>query len=202
MKNKYSTIFFDWGGVVADDSGDEFIESSLRNIGATDEQIKEIVKKEFSQFMLGQISELEYWNEVKNNYNLEVEDACFGYFNNWQGIKPNIKMIQLLYDLKLKGFKVGLVSNIISPVRDLIKEAGYYNIFDETVLSCEVGLIKPNKEIYQLALERMNVVAQESIFIDDKQLNLDTASDMGLNTILAKTPEQIINEVNKLVGIT
>lgn len=201
MKNKYSTVFFDWSGVVADDSGDDFIESSLREIGAANTQIPEIIKNEFSQFMLGQISETEYWDKVKNNYGLNVDDFRIGYFNNWQGIKPNIHIIEFVHELKSKGFSVGLISNIISPVRDIIKRFGYYDIFNEAILSCEVGLLKPQKEIYELALHRMDAVVQESIFIDDKQLNLDTANTMGFVTLLAKTPEQIINEVNKLIGI-
>ncbi len=201
MENKYSTVFFDWSGVIADDSGNEFIELSLRNVGATDEQIRKIVKNEFSQFMLGQISENEYWDKVKNNYSLGVDKSCIGYFNNWQGLRPNSCIVELVYVLKSRGFKVGLISNIISPVRDIIKQSGHYDIFDETILSCEVGLLKPQKEIYQLSLDRMNSTAQESVFIDDKQPNLDTAKAMGFSTILAKTPEQIISEVNNLLGI-
>lgn len=201
MKNKYSTVFFDWSGVVADDSGDDFIESSLREIGATNMQIPEIIKNEFSQFMLGQISENEYWDKLKNNYGLNVDDFRIGYFNKWQGIKPNIHIIELVHKLKSNGFKIGLISNIISPVRDIIKQFGYYDVFDEAILSCEVGLLKPQKDIYELALHRMGAVAQESIFIDDKQSNLDTANTMGFTTLLAKTPEQIISEVNKLIVI-
>ena len=201
MKNKYSTVFFDWSGVVANDSGDDFIEYSLREIGATNTQIPEIIKNEFSQFMLGQISENEYWDKLKNNYGLNVDDSRIGYFNNWQGIKPNIRIIELVHKLKSNGFKIGLISNIISPVRDIIKQFGYYDVFDEAILSCEVGLLKPQKDIYELALHRMDAVAQESIFIDDKPLNLDTANTMGFVTLLAKNPEQIISEVNKLIGI-
>ena len=201
MENKYSTVFFDWSGVVADDSGDDFIDLSLRDIGATDLQIREIIKNEFSQFMLGQISENKYWDKLKNNYGLNVDDSHIGYFNNWQGIKPNIYIIELVYKLKSNGFKIGLISNIISPVRDIIKQFGYYDVFDEAILSCEVGLLKPQKDIYELALHRMDAVAQESIFIDDKPLNLDTANTMGFVTLLAKNPEQIIEEVNKLIGI-
>lgn len=160
MKNKYSTVFFDWSGIVADDSGDDFIESSLREIGATNTQILEIIKNEFSQFMLGQISENEYWDNLKNNFGLNVDDSRIGYFNNWQGIKPNIHIIELVHKLKSNGFKIGLISNIISPVRDIIKQFGYYDVFDETILSCEVGLQKPQKEIYELALHRMDTIAQ------------------------------------------
>lgn len=106
-----------------------------------------------------------------------------------------------MHKLKSNGFKIGLISNIISPVRDIIKRFGYYDVFDEVIFSCEVGLLKPQKEIYELALHRMDTIAQEAIFIDDKQLNLDTANTMGFTALLAKTPEQIINEVNKLIGI-
>jgi putative hydrolase of the HAD superfamily len=202
MLLKYSTVFFDWSGVVADDSGDEFIALSLQGIGATNAQIRKIMKKEFSQFMLGQISEDEYWNKLKNNYKLRVDDSRVGYFSNWRGLTANERIIELVCELKSKGVGVGLISNIIYPVHDIIMQSGYYSIFDEAILSCKVGLLKPQKEIYQLALKRMNTVSTRSIFIDDKQSNLDTAADMGFRVLLAKNPDQIINDVHNLIGIT
>jgi len=58
-----------------------------------------------------------------------------------------------------------------------------------------VGYVKPEKEIYKIALERFRVTAQESVFIDDKQSLLDPAEQIGFKTILAKSPEQIIRDV-------
>jgi hypothetical protein len=82
------------------------------------------MKNEFSQFMLGQISENEYWDKLKNNYKLNINDNRIGYFNNWKGLVPNNQIIELIIKLKFNGLKVGLISNIIKPVREIIKRDG------------------------------------------------------------------------------
>lgn len=59
----------------------------------------------------------------------------------------------------------------------------------------KAGHIKPEREIYEVALGRLGVSAEESIFIDDRQYCLEPAKEMGFTTILAKNPEQIIHDV-------
>lgn len=199
MKSKYSTIFFDWSGVIADDTGDYFIAQSIKKFGATDSQIVEIVKNHFRDFMLGNLSEIEYWNRIKNDYKLNIPEQYCRAFNNWSGIMPNEKILNFASDLKNRGYKIGIITNIIQPVYDIIKKSGYYNIFDSTIASCEVNIIKPQKEIYELSLNRLNTSAVESIFIDDKQSNLDAAIQIGFTTILATNTKQIINDTSLLI---
>lgn len=197
--SKYSTIFFDWSGVIADDNGDEYIRKSLTKAGVSESKVQEILEKYFSNFMLGNLLEIDYWNILKNKYKLNIPDQYSGVYDDWKGAIPNQNMIGLVNELKISGYKVGLITNIIKPVFDIIKASGYYDIFDDTVASCEVGLIKPQPEIYTLALKRLDMKAQESIFIDDKQSNLDTAVRMGFETILAKDAQQIRYELRSII---
>lgn len=197
--SKYSTIFFDWSGVVADDNGDDFIRESLKKVGVNNSQVREILEKYFNNFMLGNLSEIEYWTILKNDYKLNIPNQYSGVFDNWQGTTPNQNIIKLVGELKKLGYKVGLITNIIKPVFDIIKSSGYYDVFDDTLASCEVGLKKPQPEIYKLALKRLDVTAQESIFIDDKQSNLGTADKIGFKTILAKDTQQIYSELRSII---
>lgn len=199
VNSKYSTIFFDWSGVVADDNGDDFIRKSLKKVGANDSQMREILEKCFDNFMLGNLSEIEYWTILKNDYKLNIPNQYSGVFDNWRGIRPNQNMIELVSELKKLGYKVGLITNIIKPVFDIIKSSGYYDVFDDTIASCEVSLIKPQPEIYKLALKRLDTAAQESIFIDDKQSNLDAADKIGFKIILARDSRQIYSELRSII---
>ena len=61
--------------------------------------------------------------------------------------------------------------------------------------SYKVGYGKPDKQIYDIALIKMDTIAERSLFIDDKQSFLDPAIKMGFTTILAVSPEQIIRDV-------
>lgn len=191
----YTTIFFDWGGVLANDPGDEFLGDLIRSIGASEEQVKEIFETYMKRFMRGQISEAEYWQELRSKYGLAIHDSISDEFKKWRGLVANNDILALAKEAKNQGLKIAILSNVIEPTYNVIKAAGYYDLFDEVIASCKVGYVKPEEEIYKIALDRFGVTAQESIFIDDTQHCLDPAAQMGFKTILARSPEQIIDDV-------
>lgn len=196
---KYSVIFFDWSGVVADDSGDDFIEQLFKSIGATDTQAKEIIETYFVDFLKGVFSEVEFWDKLKTSYGFDIIEPTSKEFKSWRGLIANEYMLEIANKAKSQGLKIAVLTNIIKPVYDIIQQSGQYSLFDDVVASCEVGLVKPQKEIYKLALKRLGVSAQKSIFIDDKKINIETANEMGLKTILAQSPSQIIHDLEKLI---
>lgn len=197
IDQKYTTIFFDWGGVVANDPGDEFLGQLLRDVGATDAQIEEIFETYMKRFMRGEISEAEYWQELRVKYGLAIHDSISEEFKKWRGLIANDDILALVKEAKDRGLNVAVLSNVIQPTYNVIEAAGYYDLFDEVIASCKVGHVKPEEEIYKMALDCFGVTAEESVFIDDKQYCLDPAAAMGFKTILANNPEQIIRDVRE-----
>ena len=194
---KIDTIFFDWGGVVANDPGDDFLGQLLKNIGATDEQVVTIFDTYMKRFMRGQITEREYWQEIKSNVGLSIPGTISDEFMKWNGLTANQSILSLISELRQDGLRVAILSNVIEPTYNVLKKAGYYDLFDETIASCKVGSAKPEPEIYQISLDKLGTTADKSLFIDDKQRNLDPASQMGFSVILAENPEQIIRDIKK-----
>lgn len=192
------TIFFDWGGVIADDPGDDFLAKLLREIGATDDQIQEIFQSYMRRFMRGEISEAEYWDELRLNYGFTIHDTISEEFKKWSGLAANDIILALVDEAKVKGWQVAILSNVIEPTYNVLKAAGFYDKFDAVIASCKEGFAKPDIEIYNIALEKLNTTANESVFIDDKQPNLTPANTLGFRTILAENPEQIIRDVKKV----
>jgi putative hydrolase of the HAD superfamily len=83
-----------------------------------------------------------------------------------------------------------------------IEECGMRKIFQVFVSSCFVGLRKPEPDIYRLALEITQIPAEESCFIDDRALNLESAAKMGMQTIRMETVGQLKSDLAKLgVGV-
>lgn len=201
MHSPFTTVFFDWGGVVADDPGDDFLKLLLIQLGATDEQVNEIMNSYMYDFMRGRISEATYWSEINKRYGLKIHDSISDEFKKWSGLVANQDIQALIDEIKAQGLKVVLLSNVIEPTYNVLKHAGYYDQFDELIASCIVGFAKPESEIYRLALERLNVSSAQSVFIDDKQSNLTPAEEMGFTTILAKNPTQIIADVRATLGL-
>ena len=195
---KITTVFFDWGGVIADDPGDDFLRLLLQDIGASEAQIQEIYDTYMRQFMTGHISEKEYWHKLSAHYGLTIHDSISDEFKKWRGLITNDAVFALVDEAKAKGLKTAILSNVIEPTYNVLQEAGYYSRFDEIIASCKVGFAKPQKEIYELALSQLQTTASQSLFIDDKQKNLDPATKMGFTTILAQNSHQIINDVHQV----
>jgi putative hydrolase of the HAD superfamily len=79
-----------------------------------------------------------------------------------------------------------------------IQTFGLREIFSLFVSSCFVGLRKPEEGIYRLALDITQTVPEECCFIDDRPLNLDAASRLGMHVIQMKSTEQLRQELQKL----
>ena len=194
---KIKTVYFDWGGVVATDPGDEFLDQILTDIGASRAQIDEIYHSSMRQFMSGEISEQQYWQALRDRYNFVIEETISQRFFELGGLNANKDIMKLISEVKEKGFKVGLLTNVIEPSYNALKQMGRYEVFDSVTASCIVGSNKPDKTIYDIALKSLDTEASEALFIDDKERNLAPARIMGMTTILAKNPEQIIEDTYK-----
>lgn len=187
-----STIFFDWGGVIASDPGDDFLMKLLLDIGATEEQASALFDTLLKQFMRGSITEAEFWDVLRNDYGLKVHDTISDEFTKWRGLIVDDAVFGLVDAARQTGVKTAILSNVIEPTYNVLEKAGYYSRFDAVIASCKVGYAKPEPEIYQLALDTMQVAPDATLFIDDKSKNLLPAITLGMKTIEANNPKQII----------
>lgn len=122
-------------------------------------------------------------------------DKAFKSANNFDE-----DVIYLISRLKLR-FKIGMISNAGGPgLRVIIKEKGIVSLFDEIIISGEVGYIKPEPEIFYVALERLNSRPYETIFVDDNLLNCISARDLGIKSLQFTGYSKLINDL-ELLGI-
>lgn len=102
-------------------------------------------------------------------------------------------MVTLIDRLRI-NYKIGLLSNSAgSYIRPILEEHSIGYLFDEIVISGEVGMIKPHTEIFDFILGKMNVSAKEAVFVDDNTHNTDAAESVGIKGIVfrdAKTLEK------------
>ena len=97
-------------------------------------------------------------------------------------------------------YKTGLLSNAMSTLRTLITERyPIADAFDAVVISAEVGVMKPDARIYQLALDALEVQAGEAVFIDDFVENVEGARDAGLQAIHFRSRQQALDELSALL---
>jgi len=103
--------------------------------------------------------------------------------------------------LEMRGkYKTGLLSNYSNVLRPKIEnEWAIGRAFDEIIISCEVGVIKPDPAIFNLMLDRLGVKANESVLIDDRMRNIDGAKKMGFHTIFFISKEQALEELARIL---
>ncbi len=194
------TVVFDIGNVLVDFAWEKFIEDK----GFTGEIAERIGKasvlsddwKEIDRGVLS-IEEI-IGNFVKNDPEIKEQiEKTFSDFNNIC-IKRDAT-IPWITALKTAGYKVLYLSNYSGQVLEGTKEAMAFREFtDGGILSYTEHMIKPDREIYDLLVERYNLTPSKTVFIDDTPVNVEAAKNYGWKGIVFKDYKQVKEELEEL----
>ncbi len=97
-------------------------------------------------------------------------------------------------------FKVGLISNAWSDMRDYLIRRKLDEIFDTLSISAEIGAAKPGADIYLHALEQAQVGAEAAVFVDDMPANIKACEMLGMKGILFNDPQEAMGRLKNLLG--
>jgi len=92
-------------------------------------------------------------------------------------------VIPFLERLRARGIKIAVVSNCAENTRPLLVSLGVDALADALVLSCEVGVAKPARRIYEILFERTGLRPEELLFVDDSLANVAAAEALGMAAI-------------------
>jgi putative hydrolase of the HAD superfamily len=107
--------------------------------------------------------------------------------------------VDLLYRLKAKGHPLYCLSNMhFASIEYLEKTHSFWEVFDGAVISCRLNLCKPEPGIYEHLLRTHRLKAEETLFIDDVQKNLDAAAQLGVRTLRFENAAQCERELRAL----
>lgn len=87
---------------------------------------------------------------------------------------------ELIVDLKAAGYNLFVLSNMSKEYIEYLRKMPVYQHFNKDIISCEVGLTKPETEIYKLLLDTLSLDPKQTIFIDDRKENVDAAAALGI----------------------
>ncbi|MDG1348912.1 MAG: HAD family phosphatase [Flavobacteriales bacterium] len=188
MKNS-KAIIFDLGAVILNinyqNTIDAFIKLEVKN--ASTFYSKKVQTDLFNQIETGKITAekflTELQRETKNATIKQVTDA-------WNAMLLDLPedRLELIKALK-KEYRIYLLSNTNEIHIDAIKEQlgdkkwnGFSNLFDKMYLSHEVGMRKPNTEVFEHILVEQKLKAEEVFFIDDSPQHIEGAKKLGIKT--------------------
>jgi len=116
-------------------------------------------------------------------------------------------MFDFVKKLKILGYNCYLLSDTNEIHKGINYNNWFYDIFDKVILSCDIWFSKKEDvkkhttKFFDYALNKLNIEADESIFIDDLQENCDVANKVWIKTILVKDPQQVISDLSSILGI-
>ena len=115
------------------------------------------------------------------------------------GLGPDEAMIGAVRAARAGGVATGLISNSWGLG---IYDRAPVDLFDATVISGDVGLHKPQPEIYLLACERLDVEPSDSVFVDDLRENVAGAEAVGMTGVLHRASPETITKLEELFGVS
>ena len=130
----------------------------------------------------------------------EYEPQIRAYHERWMETISDAfpETVRLLADLRARDYMLCALTNWGAEKYVLLRERfDFLNWFEETVVSGEVGVLKPDPAIYQILLERIQCEAEQCVFIDDREANVVAASQLGFDGILFTSAENLEMELKE-----
>ena len=115
------------------------------------------------------------------------------------GVGPDERMVDAVRRTRAAGIPTGLISN--SWGRTTYDEQLIEELFDAAVISGDVGLHKPEPEIFHLGAEKIGVAPADCVFVDDLRENCEGAEAVGMTAILHRGADSTLPEMERLLGI-
>lgn len=146
----------------------------------------------------GKIMMDEFWKAYAQKLNSDpilIEVVWNQTFEKNIEINKNVESI--IKKLKKLGYKVAVCTNTIKAFSDIHIKNNDYAIFDFVIISCEIGMRKPDREIYEFVLKKLNVEPEECVFIDNELENVEGAKKAGMKTILFENANQLKDNLKK-----
>jgi len=178
-------VVFDFGGVLVRMVDDRPRSKLARKLGVPLSRLDELVffSESAQKASMGKIKVKMHWQAVGEALGIPVEEMPAFLEQYWSADDVNWTLLDFIRDLRL-NYKVGLLSNAWDDLRQTMHDRwGMDSLFDEMIISAEVGIVKPDPRIFHLAAGRLGVNPGEMVFIDDMLINVEAARKEGLTAI-------------------
>ncbi len=207
-------ILWDYGGVITTSPFEAFNryeeknsipKDFIRGINATNPKTNAWAQFESSQISIDEFDRKFEEESRSAGYGIPGMDVLCLLSG---AVRP--RMVQVLKRCK-QHFKIACLTNnmksdegsvIPQNTEQLVQHLEIIDQFDEVIESSVEGVRKPDPEIYRIALSRLNVKADECVFLDDLGINLKPARAMGMKTIKVLTVDQALDELETHTGIS
>jgi putative hydrolase of the HAD superfamily len=195
-------VIFDYGMVLTGEPSAEAHDAMLRITGLPHDEFEKIYWADRHAYDEGKLTGLEFWQNFVRDAKLNLDATGIDELNLWDARLWTVQdpaMIVWQKQLQERGILTAILSNMGDTVlANIEREFDWLDRFDVLVWSYQHKMAKPDPAIYKLTLDRLGTRPEETVFIDDKQPNIDAARALGLVGILFTTIERLREQIIEL----
>lgn len=198
-----TTIFFDFGGVLVRTQSRATRHRWDTRLGkplGTGEKLL-LGSKSSALAQSGTISEAEHMEWVRKQLGLTPFGLDLFYRDFFADDALNWDVCRFLPTLQSNA-NLAILSNFFPSLRGWLGEIGLEKYFNQLFVSAEMGVAKPDPQIFLLAAEKMQVAPQACLFIDDVESNVNGAQTCGMHAIHYTPNTDLRTELEQLLGFT
>lgn len=155
-------------------------------------------RSELRRVERGEVDEGEFGRMLGARLGVADTDGLVGRL--FAGMEPDERMLAAVKAARAAGVSTGLVSNSIG--RGRYDRDAFPELFDGVVISGEVGMHKPEPEIFLLGADRAGVEPEECAFVDDLRENCEGAETVGMTAVLHRGADSTLPELERLLGVS
>jgi putative hydrolase of the HAD superfamily len=200
LDSNQKALLVDFGGVLTTDIWSSFA-AFCEQRGLDADAAKQLFREDpdalatLRGLETGEVEPADFERRFAALLGTEPEGLVEGLFAGLRSNEPIVKAVERAQEV---GVPTGLISNswVMDHYTDEIRD-----LFDVVVISAEVGLHKPQPEIYLLAAERLGVPAEDCVFVDDLRENCAGAEAVGMTAVLHRDSAETISRVEELLGV-
>ncbi len=186
---KIDTIIFDMGNVLMSFEPETFLSRAGVEDKADRQLLLDVIfkSKDWPRLDTGEWDEKDLEECAKSKLPTRLHEAAGILINRWDDpIIPVTGMEELVKKCKDSGFRLLLLSNASRRQHEYWERVPGHQYFEDTVISADVRMVKPDKDIFTYTIEKFNLNPSSCLFVDDVESNLAGAQSVGINTFLFK----------------
>jgi putative hydrolase of the HAD superfamily len=200
MNVSVSAIIFDYGNVLSQSQPAADIQSMAAILDLPLPRFSEAYWQFRLEYDAGTLDPTAYWNATAQTASSTLTPAKISELididsRSWSHPAPG--MAEWARDIRAAGLRTAILSNMPAPVRDYIVGCPWLPEFDARVFSCDVGVPKPEPEMYLECLRALHRRPAETLFLDDKEPNVRAAEALGLHAVLFTDAARAASEIER-----
>lgn len=192
-------LVLDYGGVLTLPQDVASVDRMVEHLGVDGGLFRRVYRQNRPAFDRGLVTGEQYWRGVVAGCGLDPAGSDLGYLiardvESWTQL--NQAMVCFVAELRERVHRLAMISNMTPNTLVSMREHfEWLKLFDECVFSCEIGSNKPGREIYETCLNRLDLRADECLFVDDSAENVRGARAVGMLAIRFESIEGFLAEL-------